>query len=156
MGLLRPAWCKLFSVTLLHFPCSTCFGCNIHPSSGASYNVHAAGTCVLYDAPEDGCILHPKHVAQGKCNKVTLNNLHQAGLNKPILFLQVANYHQDDENKECRMVHKSSMHVNIVFVGKHEGMKQFGRSRRRQHIGRLFPACAMKAYEEWRKSSIYS
>ena len=33
----------------------------------------------LYDAPEDGCILHPKHVEQGKCNKVTLNNLHQAG-----------------------------------------------------------------------------
>jgi len=28
--------------------------------------------------------LHPKHVEQGKCNKVTLNNLHQAGLNKPI------------------------------------------------------------------------
>ena len=45
MGLLRPAWCTLFSVTLLHFPCSTCFGCNIHPSSGASYNAHAAGTC---------------------------------------------------------------------------------------------------------------
>ena len=39
-----------------------------------------------YDAPEDGCILHPKHVEQGKCNKVTtLNNLHQAGLNKPII-----------------------------------------------------------------------
>ena len=44
LGLLRPVWCKLFSVTLLHFPCSTCFGCNIHPSSGASYNAHAAGT----------------------------------------------------------------------------------------------------------------
>ena len=42
MGLLRPAWCKF---TLLHFPCSTCFGCNIHPTSGASYNAHAAGTC---------------------------------------------------------------------------------------------------------------
>ena len=40
--------------------------------------------CALYDAPEDGCILHPKHVEQGKCNKVTLNNLHQAGLNKPV------------------------------------------------------------------------
>ena len=62
MGLLRPAWFKLFSVTLLHFPCSTCFGCNI----------------------QHGCILHPKHVEQGKCNKVTLNILHQAGLNKPI------------------------------------------------------------------------
>ena len=44
MGLLRTAWCKLFSVTLLHFPCSTCFRCNIHPSSGAAYNVHADDT----------------------------------------------------------------------------------------------------------------
>ena len=44
-GLLRPAWCKLFSVTLLHFPRSTCFGCHIHPSSGASYNAHAASKC---------------------------------------------------------------------------------------------------------------
>ena len=41
MGLLGPAWCKLFSVTLLHLLHSTCFGCNIHPSSGASYNAHA-------------------------------------------------------------------------------------------------------------------
>ena len=52
MGLLGPAWCKLFSA--------------------------------LYDAPEDGCVLHPKHVEQQKCNKITLNNLHQAGPNKPI------------------------------------------------------------------------
>ena len=28
----------LFYYTLFH---STCFGCNIHPSSGASYNAHA-------------------------------------------------------------------------------------------------------------------
>ena len=41
MGLLGPAWCKLFSVILLHLFHSTCFGCNIHPSSGASYNAHA-------------------------------------------------------------------------------------------------------------------
>ena len=44
MGLLGPAWCKLFSVILLHLFHSTCFGCNIHPSSGAIYNVHADGS----------------------------------------------------------------------------------------------------------------
>ena len=43
-----------------------------------------SAACALYDAPEDGCVLHPKHVEQGKCNKITLNNLHQAGLNKPL------------------------------------------------------------------------
>ena len=48
-----------------------------------TYYVHVPAACALYDAHEDGCILHPKHVEQGKCNKVTLNNLHQAGLNKP-------------------------------------------------------------------------
>ena len=40
--------------------------------------------CALYDAPEDGSIWHPKHVERGKCNKVTLNNLHQAGLHLPV------------------------------------------------------------------------
>ena len=40
-GLQGPAWCKFFSVILLHLFHSTCFGCNIHPSSGASYNAHA-------------------------------------------------------------------------------------------------------------------
>jgi len=41
--------------------------------------------CTLYVAPEDGCVLHPKHVEQ-KCNKkLTLNYLHQAGPNKPML-----------------------------------------------------------------------
>ena len=48
-------------------------------------HLHVPAACALYDAPEDGCILHPKHVEQGKCNKVTLNNLHQVGLNKPII-----------------------------------------------------------------------
>jgi hypothetical protein len=43
MGLLGPAWCKLFSVIYYTF-CSTCFGCNTHPSSGATYNVHADDT----------------------------------------------------------------------------------------------------------------
>ena len=52
-------------------------------------HLHVPAACALYDAPEDGCILHPKHVEQGKCNKVTLNNLHQAGLNKPILFCSI-------------------------------------------------------------------
>ena len=47
-------------------------------------HLHVPAACALYDAPEDGCTLHPKHVEQGKCNKVTLNNLHQAGLNKRI------------------------------------------------------------------------
>ena len=47
-------------------------------------HLHVPAACALYDAPEDGCVLHPKHVEQGKCNKVTLNNLHQAGLNKPV------------------------------------------------------------------------
>jgi hypothetical protein len=37
--------------------------------------------------------------------------------------------------------------VHIIFVGKHEGMKQFGSSRCRYHTGRLFPVYAMKAYE---------
>ena len=47
-------------------------------------HLHVPAAGALYDAPEDGCILHSKHVEQGKCNKVTLNNLHRAGLNKPI------------------------------------------------------------------------
>jgi hypothetical protein len=51
-------------------------------------HLHVLAACALYDAPENGCILHPKHVERGKCNKVTLNNLHQAGLNKPIIFLE--------------------------------------------------------------------
>ena len=46
-------------------------------------HLHVPAACALYDAPEDGYILHPKHVEQEKCNKVPLNNLHQAGLNKP-------------------------------------------------------------------------
>ena len=47
-------------------------------------HLHVPAACALYDAPEDGCIWHPKHVEPGKCNKVTLNNLHQAGINKPV------------------------------------------------------------------------
>ena len=47
-----------------------------------------SAACALYDAPEDGCVLHLKHVEQ-KCNKITLNNLHQAGPNKPIHKYQV-------------------------------------------------------------------
>jgi hypothetical protein len=47
-------------------------------------HLHVPAACGLYDAPEDGCIWHPKHVERGKCNKVTLNNLRQAGLNKPV------------------------------------------------------------------------
>ena len=42
--------------------------------------------CALYDAPEDGCVLHPKHLEWKKCNKITLNNLHQAGPSKPIIY----------------------------------------------------------------------
>ena len=106
MGLLRPAWCKLFSVILLHFPRSTCFGCHIHPSSGwmlearhgvervnSHVHLHVPAACALYDAPEDGCIWHPKHVEWGKFNNVTLNNLHQADLNKPVnphLFMEAS------------------------------------------------------------------
>jgi len=50
-------------------------------------DLHVPAACALYDAPEDGCIWHPKHVERGKCNKVTLNNLHQAGLNKPVSII---------------------------------------------------------------------
>ena len=39
--------------------------------------------CALYDVPEDGCILHSKHVEWKRCNKITLNYLHQAGPSKP-------------------------------------------------------------------------
>ena len=64
----------MFSVIYYTF-CSTCFGCNTHPSSGATYNVHAdyshitvhlpvSSACTLYVAPEDGCVLYPKHVEQ--------------------------------------------------------------------------------------------
>ena len=49
-------------------------------------HLHVPAAFALYDAPEDGCIWHPKHVEWGKCNKLTLNNLHQAGLNKPEHF----------------------------------------------------------------------
>ena len=48
-----------------------------------------SSACALYDAPEDGCVLHPKYVEQKKCNKITLNNLHQAGPNKPIRYKSV-------------------------------------------------------------------
>ena len=59
-----------------YFITITCFGCNTHPSSGATYNVHADDTgkctceltrstpCLASNAPEDGCVLHPKHVEQ--------------------------------------------------------------------------------------------
>ena len=47
-------------------------------------HLYVPDACALYDAPEDGCIWHPKHVERGKCNKVTLNNLHQAGLHLPV------------------------------------------------------------------------
>jgi len=50
-------------------------------------HLHVPAACALYDAPEDGCILHQKHVEQGKCNKITLNNLHQGGLNKPLYIV---------------------------------------------------------------------
>ena len=58
-----------------------------HGVERVNSHVHlpVSAACALYDAPEDGCVLHPKHVEQGRCNKITLNNLHQAGLNKPVL-----------------------------------------------------------------------
>jgi hypothetical protein len=28
--------------------------------------IHMCNACALYDAPEDGCVLHPKHVEQKK------------------------------------------------------------------------------------------
>jgi hypothetical protein len=40
--------------------------------------------CTLYVAPEDGCILTSETCRAKKCNKITLNNLHQAGPNKPM------------------------------------------------------------------------
>ena len=57
-----------------------------HGVEQVNLHVHlpVSSACTLYVAPEDGCVLHPKHVEQGKCNKITLNNLHQAGLNKPL------------------------------------------------------------------------
>ena len=57
-----------------------------HGVERVNLHVHlpVSSACALYDAPEDGCVLHPKHVEQKKCNKITLNNLHQAGPNKPI------------------------------------------------------------------------
>jgi hypothetical protein len=52
LGLLGPAWCKWFSVILLHFFFALHVSdVNTHPSSGASYNAHAddtgKGTCGL-------------------------------------------------------------------------------------------------------------
>ena len=60
-------------------------------------HLHVPAACALYDAPEDGCILHPEHVEQGKCNKVTLNNLHQAGLNKPIIFNTSSTHYMEEK-----------------------------------------------------------
>ena len=60
----------------------------IHPQERHIMHLHVPAAGALYDAPEDGCILHPKHVEQGKCHKVTLNNLHQASLNKPIFVIR--------------------------------------------------------------------
>ena len=90
MGLLGPVDANCLVLFYYTF-CSTCFGCNTHPSSGATYNVHADDTgkctcelqarhgveqinshvhlpissaCTLYVVPEDGCVLHLKHVEQ--------------------------------------------------------------------------------------------
>jgi hypothetical protein len=56
-----------------------------HGVEQVNSHVHlpVSSACTLYVAPEDGYVLYPKHVEQ-KCNKITLNNLHQAGPNKPI------------------------------------------------------------------------
>ena len=66
----------------------------------AAFTVHlpVSAACALYDAPEDGCVLHPKHVEQKKFNKITLNNLHQAGPNKPTITKLLA----QDIQKFCR------------------------------------------------------
>ena len=85
MGLLGPAWCKLFSVILLHLFHSTCWKLDTAWNGSTHTCTYLYQTaCALYDAPEDGCILHLKHVEWKRCNKVTLNNLHQAGPSKPI------------------------------------------------------------------------
>ena len=58
-----------------------------HGVERVNSHVHltVSSACTLYDTPEDGCVLYPKHVEQ-KCNKITLNNLHQASHNKPIHY----------------------------------------------------------------------
>ena len=61
------------------------FGSQTRRGTGQLTRALTCTSCIaLYDAPEDGCIWHPKHVERGKCNKVTLNNLHEDVLNKPI------------------------------------------------------------------------
>ena len=32
-------------------------------------HLYVPAACALYNAPEDGCIWHPKHVEREKCNK---------------------------------------------------------------------------------------
>ena len=74
--------------------CSTCFGCNIHPSSGAIYNVHADGTGQLTRALTCTICMYIiyrswgwMYITSETCRansviKTALNNLHQAGPNK--------------------------------------------------------------------------
>ena len=100
----------------------------IHPELEARHDVervnshvhfHVPAACALYDAPEDGCILHSKHVEQGKCNKVTLNNLHQAGLNKPLLQINSSVtqrfFHLESE-LNCHYTVIIAEHFNTLFL----------------------------------------
>ena len=48
-------------------------------------HLHVSAACGLYDAPDGWmCITSETCRARKKCNKITLDNLHQAGPDKPM------------------------------------------------------------------------
>ena len=53
--LLGPAWCKLFSAVFIR---RTVEQVNLH------VHLPVPTACTFYISPEDGCVLHPKHVEQ--------------------------------------------------------------------------------------------
>ena len=62
MGFIRTSLMQIVLGCFYYTICSTCFGCSTHPSLYVHLPVPSAST--FYIAPEDGCVLHPKHVEQ--------------------------------------------------------------------------------------------
>ena len=93
-GFIRTSLMHIVLFCFYYTICSTCFGCNTHPSSGAIWNIHADGTgkctckltcsiCmyILYRSWGWMCITSETCRANSVI-KTALNNLHQVGPNK--------------------------------------------------------------------------
>jgi len=58
-----PTRCNTSSLFIILQVHSTCFGCQLHPSSGVHKTVSiASGNGHILCTPDDGCGWHPKHV----------------------------------------------------------------------------------------------